>query len=171
MDAANASLGLLAEFDAPAARGTTLPGRTRGVGWVLQWFAALATLLFAASTLTQFGYCLAAELALTRAARAAALEATLPRATSHSVTQTIDRRLADYPHWRNSRLRLSVHQNGAPLRGRIRAREGDLFCVTLAAPARDVLPRWLRTVCFWRSDSQIEVRAERQIPSRELPRR
>jgi hypothetical protein len=168
MDAKAASLELLAHFDGPVARETTCPAPMRGVGWVLQWFAALVTLFVAVTTLAQFGYCLAAELALQRAARAGVLEATLPRATYQSVAQTVERRLVAYPR-RADRLRLSFQQNGAPIRGAIQSREGDLFCVTLSVPAREMLPRWLRPVCFWRADSQIEASAERKIPGRQLP--
>lgn len=137
------------------------------MSWVLRWYAALATLFVAASILAQFGYCLAAERILARAARAGALEATLPRATLQSVAQSVERRLEVYPQL-TDRLRFSLQQNGAPIRGLIQARDGDRLAVTLAVPMREVLPGWLRVVCFWRADARIEARAERQRPGRRL---
>jgi hypothetical protein len=169
MDAAHASLELLAHFDGPAARGTTCRTPTRGVGWVLQWSAAIATLFFAVSLLTQFAYGLAAELTLARAARAGALEATLPRATYHSVAQSIARRLDNLSQPPPNRMRFSLLHNGAPVSGMIQAGEGDRLSVTVAVPMYDVLPRWLRTACFWQADAQIEARAERLKPGRQLP--
>jgi len=170
MDAANTSLELLAYFDGPVARESTCRNPTRGVGWVLQWFGAIATMFFAVSLLTQFGYCLATELVLGRAARAGALEATLPRASYQSVRQSVERRLQN-PPLLSDRLRFSLQQNGAPVRGAILAQQDDRFSVTLAVPTHDVLPRWLRTACFWRADSYIEARAVRLEPGRQLPRR
>ena len=172
MDTGQVSYDLLGHFERHAnARGSE-PAEivcTRGVGWVLQWFAAMVTLFFAAGLLAQFCYCLAAELTLARAARAGALEATLPRATYRSVSQSVERRLAGYPQQLSSRLRFCLQQNGAPIRGIIQAREGDRLAVTLAVPTHDAMPRWLRTAFFWRADSLIEVRAERQKPGRQLP--
>lgn len=168
MDAANSSLELLAHFDDPAKCESTCTNRSRGVGWVFQWSAAITTLLFAACLLTQFGYRLAAELTLARAARAGALEATLPRASCHSVRQSVERRLEDFPQQPSRRLRFSVQQNGAPVRGMIRAGEGDRLTVTLAVPTQHVAPQWLGAVRFWWADAWIEARAERQIPVRQL---
>src|SRR3954465_13357830 len=64
----------------------------RGVCWVLAWIGALAVIAVAAGALTEFSYMLAAEHALLVAARAGAMEATLPRATYQSVTAAVDRR-------------------------------------------------------------------------------
>jgi hypothetical protein len=171
MDAVRDAYDPLAHFERPATLELAALAQrrcTRGVGWVLQWYAALATLCVAVSILAQFGYCLAAERTLARAARAGALEATLPRATLQSVAQTVERRLAGFSPQVADRLRFSLQQNGAPIRGVIQAREGDRLSVNLAIPTREVLPRWLRTICFWRADAQIEVHAERQIPVRQL---
>ncbi|MEX0611360.1 MAG: hypothetical protein WD738_08660 [Pirellulales bacterium] len=169
MDASQVSYDVLAHFDRPAVRDTTGRSATRGVGWVLHWFAALVTLFVAMTVLARFGYCLAAELALVRAARAGVLEATLPRATYQSVVQSVERRLAGYPPRAADRLRFSLLQNGAPVRGIFQLREGDRLCVALALPTDEVLPAWLRAACFWLADSQLNVRAERQIPERRLP--
>src|SRR6476661_5171587 len=65
---------------------------TRDVLWVLRLAAALTTIFFALVRLAAFGYQLAAEHQLVAAARAGALEATLPRATFQSVAQTVERR-------------------------------------------------------------------------------
>src|SRR5437764_1142099 len=69
----------------------------RGVGWVLAWAGALAVLATGAGVLTEFAYVLAAERTLSVAARAGAMEATLPRATYQSVTAAVDGRLNQYP--------------------------------------------------------------------------
>jgi hypothetical protein len=165
MAATNASLELLAHFDGPVKRETALPAPPRGVGWVLQWTAASATLVFASVMLAQFAYCLAAERTLARAARAGALEATLPRATYQSVAEAVERRLADKLP---SRWRFRLHQNGVPVRGLIRADENGPSVVMLEVTTREILPRWLRTVTFWLGNSQISVQAERQMPGRRL---
>jgi hypothetical protein len=50
----------------------------------------------------------------------------------------------------------------------IQARDGDRFTVALSVPTHAVLPRWLRSVSFWGTDSPIEVRAERRMPGRRV---
>src|SRR4051812_7046983 len=69
----------------------------RGIRWVLAWAGALAVITIAFGILTEFAYVLAAERTLSVAARAGAMEATLPRATYQSVMMTVDRRLTQYP--------------------------------------------------------------------------
>src|SRR5262245_2189949 len=102
MDDIQTSLQLLSHFDDSAAPATAEVGltprieRTLGIGWVLKWTVAMAVLLYATTVLTEFGYSLAAEQLLAHAARAGALEATLPRATVHTVEQSIRRQLAGY---------------------------------------------------------------------------
>jgi hypothetical protein len=167
MDAAHTSLDLIAHFDDAVRPHTARDLPMRGVGWVLQWAAACAVLFFAASVLIEFGYCLSAEQALARSARAGVLEATLPRATHQSVASIIDRRLVDYPTLSN-RLRFSFHHNGVPVTAALDPRDGDRLTVILAAPTDAALPQWLRAMKFWRRDGQIEVRAERQMPGRQL---
>jgi hypothetical protein len=169
MDASQVSYDVLAHFERPTSRNTTGRIATRGIGWVLQWSAALATLFVAMSVLARFGYCLAAELTLLRAARAGVVEATLPKASFQSVLQSVERQLDEFSEWRSNRLRFSLLQNGAPVGGMLHAREGDRLCVTLALPTPEVLPGWLRVTWFWRDESHIEVRAEQQIPGRVLP--
>jgi hypothetical protein len=138
-----------------------------GVGWVLRWAAALAVLWFAGCVLAEFALCLAAERTLSRAARAGALEATLPRASFRSVGETVNRRLATRAAWVNQ-VTLSVQQNGTPIGGAIRAIDGDLVSVTIAMPVRAILPRWLSATSLRTVESQIVVRAERAVPGREL---
>jgi len=166
MTAANASLELLAHFDPPATTGEH-PPRTRGVGWVLCWAAALGVLVLAACTLIELSYCLAAEQSLSRAARAAALEATLPRASLQTVAATIERHLANASLpagcWQFSLLR-----NGAPVRGAFRPAGGDSWSVVLSMPSDEALPRWLRQLHFWHSNATITVAAQRHTPGREL---
>lgn len=171
MDAADASHGLLAHFDQPIVPQTTAQVPSRGVGWVLQWFAALVTLCVAAAALTKFGYCASAERALIRAARAGAVEATLPRATYQSVVAAVERRLTGYPERSAERLRISLQQNGKPVRGVIRPADGNRLTVALAVPSEEMLPGWLRALAFWHSGSAIEGRAERHLPGRRLARR
>jgi hypothetical protein len=167
MDSAQTSLELLAHFDAPVGRHTPREFPIRGVTWVLRWAVALVVLVLASSVLIEFGYCLAAEHKLARAARAGALEATLPRASYQSVTQSVQRRLTSYA-LPTGRWRLNLAQNGAPVRGQIDPADGDRLSVTLAMPTSAVMPRWLRTAIFWRGESQITIRADRRLPSQEL---
>ena len=165
MDAGQTSCQLLDYFDGAADHDSSekhsLP--TRGVGWVLGRAAALAVLFFAAGVLSEFTYSLAAERTLARAARAAAFEATLPRASLPSIAQVVERRVAGYPRL-GSQLRLHVEQNGLPVVGRFRPQQGDRLSVTLAAPSWTVLPDWLRLLTAWRGDSQITGRAEQNMP-------
>jgi hypothetical protein len=146
---------------------TTRDAHTRGVGWVLGWAAAVAALGFAGCSLAEFACSLAAEHTLARAARAGALEATLPRATLRSVGDAVKRRLADRSSWAKQ-LTLSVHRNGAAVSGAIQAAGGDQMTVTLVVPLRAALPRWLSALSVWTSQSQIEVRADRSVPGREF---
>lgn len=139
----------------------------RGVGWVLRWAAASAVLWFSGCVLIEFAYLLAAEHTLLRAARAGALEATLPRATFQSVGETVKRRLANCAAW-DQQLTLSLQRNGAAVGGTIRVAGGDRMGVTLALPFRAFLPNWLIAVSLGNSESQIEVRAERDVPGRVL---
>ncbi|HJQ81485.1 MAG TPA: hypothetical protein VJ828_16100 [Lacipirellulaceae bacterium] len=144
---------------------TTRDACRRGVSWVLRWAAAIAVLWFAGCMLMEFAYCLAAEHTLARAARAGALEATLPRASLQSVCQTIKRRLANHAAWA-PQLALSVERNGTAVGGAIQAVGGDRMAVMAAVPVRAVVPHWLNAVSLRTSESQIEVRAERQVPGR-----
>jgi hypothetical protein len=171
MDAANSSLELLAHFDRAVGRKRTNRAARRGVGWVLQWSAAMAVLFLALCLLAQLAYCLAAELALARAARAGVLEATLPRATLDSVARSIERRLGHLPQRECGRARFSLLCNGAPVRGLVQATDGGQLSVTLAMPLREALPGWLRPMCVWAADSQLEARAELRKPGRQLPPR
>ena len=66
----------------------------RGVGWVLRWAGTLATIAFSLLKLIDFSYQIDLDQTLDRAARAGALEATLPRASSQSVVQSVERRLS-----------------------------------------------------------------------------
>jgi hypothetical protein len=180
MDSPHSSLNLLSHFDPPP-RPTTPPRSepstsshaaarvpSRGIGWVLAWSTALAILGFVGCQLIAFSYCLAAERSLARAARSAALEATLPRATYDSVVQIVERRLE--PAIDAGKLLIIVQQDGLTVRDRIQAVADAKLSVTLAVPTRQILPQWLQAVMFWQSDRQIEVRAERRMPGRRLAR-
>jgi hypothetical protein len=162
---ADVSHELLAHFDGPQKRQAPLRLPTRGVFWVVRWPATVVSLLLTALQLTQFAYCLSAERSLTRAARAGVLEATLPRATQRSVTNTI---MSQLTGTLVDRVQLSVQRNGTPVVGNLRTSDGDRFEVALAVPASDAMPHWLRAVSFWTADSPITVRAERQSPGRKL---
>jgi hypothetical protein len=137
---------------------------------VLRWAAALAVLYFSACVLAEFAYCLAAEHALSRAARAGAFEATLPRATCQSVRAAAARRLTSYQHIAG-RLQLVIRQNAAPLRTKLQPQPGDRISVSIATSERAVTPRWLQALKFWSSGQHILVTAERQMPGRALARR
>jgi hypothetical protein len=164
---AQTSFDLFAHFDRPAkvVKAHTVP--TRGIRWVLIWAAALGVLFVAASVLIEFTYCLAAEHAIARAARAGAVEATLPRATYDSIAQSVARRLERYS-LPTSRLRLSVEQNGHPISSHFAAHAGDQFSVAVSLPTTAVLPQWLQRALIWRPESHITAKALSRIPSREL---
>ena len=147
---AHTSFDLLAHFDEAAKPTAVRVLPTLGVGWVLKWAVALAVLFVAASILTEFGCCLAAEHALSRAARAGALEATLPRATYETVVESVSRRLTGYSLSRGE-LRLHVLQNGAPVRGRFEVSPGDEFAVTVSLPTsfKNIEILWVpRFICL-----------------------
>jgi hypothetical protein len=167
MNADPSSYELLAHFDGPFVPQAARTSSVRGVRWVLQWAVALAVLFVAGCTLLQFGYCLAAEQALARAARAGVLEATLPRATYQSVTESVERRLANYS-LPPGRLQFSLLQNGIPIRGPFRAAGGDHLSVMLAAPTTALVPDWLHKANFWRRNLQIEAYADRHVPGNRL---
>jgi hypothetical protein len=139
----------------------------RGVSWVLAWTGALAVIAIAAGVLVEFAYVLAAEHALSVAARAGAMEATLPRATYRSVTATVERRLSRYPLL-TKQLHVSLLQNGTLVQSQFRPNEGDRFAITLSAPSCSAIPDWLRALPFWCNDSPIQSHAEQQVPGRKL---
>jgi hypothetical protein len=139
----------------------------RGVGWMLAWAGALVVVAIAAGVLVEFAYVLAAERTLSVAARAGAMEATLPRATYRSIAATVERRLSQYPLL-IKQLRLSLLQNGTLVQSQFRQKDGDRFAVTLSVPSRSAVPGWLRALVFWRNDSPIQAYAERQMPERRL---
>ncbi|HEX5472899.1 MAG TPA: hypothetical protein VFW73_13490 [Lacipirellulaceae bacterium] len=139
----------------------------RGIQWVLQWAAAFAVLAFAASTLAEFACLAAAEHKFSIAARAGALEATLPRASYQSVAMVVESHLAQYPRLARH-LQLTLLQGGSLVTGHIRPGDGDRISITLFARSSALLPDWLRVITFWRSDYQIQAHAERHLPGRKL---
>jgi hypothetical protein len=154
--------------DRAAERYIEVPRDTRrGICWVLAWAGSVAVLTIAAGVLTEFAYVLGAERTLSVAARAGAMEATLPRATYQSVTATVDRRLIHYPLLAKQ-LHVSILQNGALVQSQFHKREGDFFAITLSGPSSSAVPEWLRTLMFWRGESAIQAHAERQLPGRKL---
>jgi hypothetical protein len=172
------SFELISHFDgphqltpAPGATGSAsaLPSRhqTRNIRWVLKWSAALGILFFSVSVLFEFAYLAMAAHDFARAARAGAVEATLPRATHESVQQAVNRRLAAYPQL-DSYLQMSMLQNGAPALKILPWNDGDRITVIVSVDSSAVLPAWIRALRFWRSDEKIEVAAERQLPGRQL---
>jgi hypothetical protein len=170
MNSFQTSGNLLKRFEEGFDNIAPAPGRdvpTRGVRWVLRWAAAFAMLWFAGCILAEFACSLAAEHTLARAARAGALEATLPRASFRSVGKTVKGRLANRAAWAEQ-ITLSVEQNDATVGGAIRAVGGDRMTVTLAVPVRTVVPPWLSAINLRTGESQIEVRAERTVPGRAL---
>lgn len=160
---------LLAHFDLPAepSRDAVRRVPTRGIGWVLLWASALAILLLAGTKVLELCYHMTAELALSRAAKAAVFEATLPQATTQSVREVVLRRLAE-TSLPVADLRITVWRNGAPVRGALCPAENDQLSVTLSLPTAASLPEWLNTVGR-KTDAPIEARAKRRIPGRNLP--
>jgi hypothetical protein len=170
MDAAHTSHDLISHFDGPESTAEPLvlrPLPTRGIRWVLQWAAALGVLVFAASVLTEFAYLAGAEHTLARAARAGLMEATLPRASYDTVKETSERRLDGYPDL-SSRLQISLLQNSVPVARNLQLHDGDRLSIILTADTDAALPQWLKTIRFWRSSPQLQVHAERQMPTRHL---
>jgi hypothetical protein len=102
-----------------------------------------------------------------RAARAGALEATLPRATTKTITESITQRLAGYPCARRQ-TRLVIHQNGRPILGRLKLQSGDRIGVHVSVPSSAVLPRWLARLKFWHGNPPIEASAERHVLGRTI---
>ena len=172
MDSADTSLGLLAHFDAPYSgernASRVVPGYRYGVPCVLKWAAAIGMLFYAAQVMLQFGYSVSAERALTHAARAAALEATLPRATRASIMKTIERRLkaSSIP---TEALSITVRHNGLPFGRTYRPADDDQVSVHLSLPADTALPGWLRVIHFG-DDAMLHATAERQMPGKHLRR-
>ena len=169
MDSSQPALELLAHFERPEARPFSPPHvtPTRGILWVVKWSAAFSVLFVTSVTLIQFAYCVAAEQTLSRAARDGVLEATLPRATHQSIADTVERRLTRDSIPTGS-LRIAMQQNGVPVGRVYRPAEGDNLSITVSLPADAALPAWLQAINFWRGESQIDARAERQIPGRHL---
>jgi len=170
MPASAVSPQLIFAFDSPSAADSTDAqsfAPTRGVAWVLRWAVAIATLVSSTAVLVEFGYCLAAEQALLRAARAGVLEATLPRATYQTVEQTVRGRLASHG-LPPQNVKFQVEHNGMPARGSLVPRDSDQLSVTLVTPTWAVLPTWLRAITFRPADSRIAVRAERVVPGPRL---
>jgi hypothetical protein len=169
MDSSRTSFDLLAHFDShEAGEDSRQPLRPPiGVVCVLTWAVAAGVLFFAACTLLQLGYCIAAERALLRAARAGMLEATLPRATHESIVKNIERRLVDYSIPAGA-LQITLRQNDAPLQRIVRLADDDRVSVAISLSADAVLPAWLRTVNCWNDASQIEARIEQQMPGRQV---
>jgi hypothetical protein len=160
MDSSGTAFDLLAHFDSPNVDENLRPQLRPfiGVASVLKWGAASAVLFFAASVLLKLGYCIAAEQALTHAARAAALEATLPRATRQTIVATVERRM------------LSKSIGTAGLQIHIQNNNDDQVAVMISVPTNAVLPPWLNAMPFHHGDVSIEGHATRSMPSRRLPR-
>jgi|SRR5688572_23514435 hypothetical protein len=173
MDATSNSVDLLTHFDRSYA-GTPHVARDcvqrRGVGWVLQRTAAFAMLLFAGSVLLEFAYTMRAEHTLMRAAKAGALEATLPRASRESIAAAVQRPLIAYPALAKQ-LNLTIENNHRLLRGAFHPGAGDRLSVTLATSTHAVIPGWLRTLRFWASDELLEIRVEREMRGRFVRKR
>jgi hypothetical protein len=162
MELSRTSFDILSHFEPPPST-----ARSRGVFWVLKWAAALGVLSYAGCVLLQLAYCLAAERALSHAARAGVLEATLPRATRSSIQDMVKRRLLTgaIP---TAALQIVVQQNAAPMPRLFRLADGDRVSVALTVPTHAVLPAWLNAIPACGHDARIEARSERSLPSRQL---
>jgi hypothetical protein len=120
----------------------------RGVGWVLRWAAAIGVLTATAVLLLDFGYRLAAEQAMYRAATAGIREAAMPRATRHTIEQSIRRDLSG--HFRlGSETSIALGSGGKTAKGVVAGRASDLLSVSLSAPADAALPSWLQALSPW----------------------
>lgn len=173
MDREHTSFELLAHFDphdevvaAPKTR-AVVAHRVRDARWVIKWAAAIAILIVAGATLLEFAYLMAAERTLSFAARAGAMEATLPRATYDSVRTTIERRLAGYSQMQ-SQLQILLLRDGQPAGKRLAASDGTRYSIVVKTPAAAALPPWLIKLTPWRSEQPLTAHAERTVPGRQL---
>jgi hypothetical protein len=134
------------------------------------WAAALTMLAFTASILTEFAYVVGARSVLDRAARAAALEAAMPRATYQTVAATVDRRLAGYPAIAAA-VQLRIEINGFSARGPLQVQGGDTIGVVLSVTSTEVIPSWIERLPFRRCTSDLRATSQRTVPSRRLAAR
>lgn len=139
----------------------------RDARWVLKWAAAFAILVVAAATLLEFSYLMAAERTLNVAARAGAMEATLPRATYESVQAAVQRHLADYSQM-HGQVQLTLLRDGQAVAKQLHAGDGVRFSIVVKVPALAALPAWLTKLTPWRSEQSLLARAERMVPGRQL---
>jgi hypothetical protein len=169
MDSGETSHDWLAHFDSAEvdAESRRRLSPSIGVSIVLKWAAAATVLFLAACVVLKLAYCIAAEQALTRAARAAAFEATLPRATRESIVATIENRLLSNSIATNG-LKIHIQHNNRPIGRVVRLAEDDEVSVAVSVPADAILPTWLNATPLWRGGALIEARAERSIPNRYL---
>jgi hypothetical protein len=126
----------------------------RGVVWVLRWAAAIAVLCAATVLLLNFAYRVAAEQALARAAAAGIREASLPRATNHTVEQTIRRELGGCFRL-GSATGIALRSAGKPVKGFIGERIDERFTITLSVPADAALPNWLQAFSPWSNQMMV----------------
>jgi hypothetical protein len=169
MDASRTSFELLAHLDAhsPPPGESSCAASSRGILWVLKWAAAMAVLLYTGCVLVRLGYSLSAERALLHAARAGALEATLPRATHETIMQTVERRLESCSI-SSTNLKVDIRRNGAPLARVFRLLDDDRITVTVAVPTEAMMPWWLRALHDWDSGALLEATADRQAPGKHV---
>jgi hypothetical protein len=142
------------------------PVATIGVWCVLQWAAAVVILAVVANVLYGFAQRLGTQRSLQLAARAGAIEAVLPRASYHSVRDTIGRRLAGISELES--WELTLLQNDAHVFRQIAENERDLFIVTVTARMSSTVPAWLQWLPGVGEPSTITVQAEKGRPGRHL---
>ncbi len=172
MDRDHTSYELLAHFEAgenaePNTAVESIARRhIRDVRWVLKWAVAIAILVVAAATLLEFGCLMAAERTLNFAARAGAMEATLPRATYRSVQAAVERRLSGYSQM-HGQVQLTLLRDGQAVGQQLQAGDGVRFSIVVKAPASAALPAWLAKLT---PEQPLLARAERTVPGRQLQR-
>ena len=98
----------------------------RGIRWVLAWAGAWRCSRLRPACSSSSLTCSQRSARYRFAARAGAMEATLPRATYQSVTAAVDRRLNQYPLLAKQ-LHVSLLQNGTLVQSQFRQHEGDRF--------------------------------------------
>jgi hypothetical protein len=162
---------LLAHFDSPFGGDGDDVHRiapSRGILWVLKWPGAIVVLTYGACNLLQASYCLAAERALLQAVKAGALEATLPGSTRSTVAETVQRYLSQQSIATTYAM-ITIRQNDLLIGRAVHFAEDSVVSVSIAVPAADVLPAWLRTITAHGDDSTLRASAERRIPGKHLP--
>jgi hypothetical protein len=161
MDTSQAQLRcfpLTGDYDGERDAAKLVDKNVRGIGWVLRWAAAILVLGITGIVLLDFAYRISAEQALVRAAAAGIREAAMPRATSHTIEQSIRRELGGC-YLLGGKTSVALQSAGRPVKGSIAGKTGGGFTITLSAPVDAALPSWLQALWPWNGHAVITTHA------------